>query len=131
VEPRANFLFVSPTDDLNLAEKFNATPFDVENCFWSHRNDRCTFDTMIEEFALDLEPLHKLATIVRGADTDRLDLAPEAAGLMAVSLGLSRMHRDDLVQLNAGIGIYDAFYRWARDASDETHNWPTTGAKGS
>jgi rhodanese-related sulfurtransferase len=131
VDPRAKFLFVSSSEILNVAEKFNATPFDVEDCFLSHRNDQCTFDTMIAEFALDLAPLHKLATIVRGADTDRLDLAPEAAGLMAISLGLSRMHRDDLVQLNAGIGIYDAFYRWARDAFDETHNWPVKGVKGS
>ena len=86
---------------------------------------------MIEEFTLDIKPLHRLATIIRGADTDRHDLAPEAAGLMAVSLGLSRMHREDLTQLEAGIGIYDAFYRWARDASDETHNWPAAAAKGA
>ncbi len=65
--------------------------------------------------------------IVRGADTARLDLAPEAAGLLAASLGLSRMHRDDLAQLDAGLALYDAFYRWARDATDETHNWPSPG----
>jgi rhodanese-related sulfurtransferase len=131
VDPRAKFLFVSASQVLNVAERFNATPFDVEDCFWTHRGDKCTFDTMIEEFALDIEPLHRLATIVRGADTDRLDLAPEAAGLMAVSLGLSRMHRDDLAHLEAGIDIYDAFYRWARDASDETHSWPASGPKGA
>ena len=64
---------------------------------------------------------------IPGADTGRPDLAPEAAGLLAASLGLSRMHRDDLVQLEAGLALYDAFYRWARDAADETHNWPTPG----
>ena len=64
------------------------------------------------------------ATIVRGADTARLHLAPECAGLLAASLGLSRMHRDDLAQLDAGMALYDAFYRWARDATEETHNWP-------
>ena len=61
---------------------------------------------------------------MRAADTDRHDLAPEAAGLLAVSLGLSRMYRDDLQQLEAGIAVYDAFYRWARDARDESHDWP-------
>ena len=130
VDPRAKFLFVSSSQVINVAEKFNATPFDVEDCFWTHRNDQCTFDTMVKEFGLNIEPLHKLAAIVRGADTDRHDLAPEAAGLLAVSLGLSRMYRDDLKQLKAGIGVYDAFYRWARDASDESHNWPATSAKG-
>ena len=68
-------------------------------------------------------PLEHVAKIVRGADTDRLDLAPEAAGLLAISLGLSRTHSDDLAQLDAGMSIYDALYRWARDATDETHTW--------
>jgi hypothetical protein len=66
-----------------------------------------------------------LAAIIRGADTARLDLAPEAAGLLAISLGLSRMYASDLEQLEAGLLVYDAFYRWCRDAVDETHNWPT------
>lgn len=131
IDPRAKFLFVASSQVLNVAEKFNATPFDIEDCFWTHRDDKCTFDTMIEEFALDIEPLHKLATIIRGADTDRHDLAPEAAGLVAVSLGLSRMYREDVIQLEAGMSIYDGFYRWARDASDEKHDWPATGAKGT
>jgi hypothetical protein len=80
---------------------------------------------MIAEFGLATEPLRRLAAIVRGADIARLDLAPEAAGLLAVSLGLSRMYADDLEQLEAGLAVYDAFYRWCRDAVDETHNWPT------
>ncbi|MEL7527685.1 MAG: chromate resistance protein ChrB domain-containing protein, partial [Pseudomonadota bacterium] len=71
-----------------------------------------------------------LATIVRAADTNRHDLAPEAAGLLAASLGLSRMYKDDLRQLEAGMGLYDAFYRWARDATEEGHDWPTVGRKG-
>ncbi len=73
---------------------------------------------------LRTEALDRLALIVRGADTARPDLAPEAAGLLAASLGLSRMYRDDLAQLEAGLALYDAFYRWCRDATDETHNWP-------
>ena len=88
-----------------------------------------SFDTMIEEFGLSGEPLARLAAIVRGADTARLDLAPEAPGLLAASLGLSRMFADDLEQLEAGITLYDAFYRWCRDATDETHNWPTSKVK--
>ena len=80
---------------------------------------------MVEEFGLATAPLLRLATLVRGADTARLDLAPEAAGLLAASLGLSRMYSNDLEQLEAGMTLYDAFYRWAREASDETHNWPT------
>lgn len=130
VDPSALFLFVSPAEVLNVAERFEATPFDVEGVFWSHRDERCSFDVMIEEFALVTEPLQRLATIVRGADTNRHDLAPEAAGLLAASLGLSRMFRDDLEQLDAGMLLYDAFYRWARDAVDEGHDWPAASAPG-
>jgi len=99
----------------------------VEGVFWSHRGERCTFDAMIEEFQLSTETLERLARIVRGADTNRHDLAPEAAGLMAASLGLSRMYRDDLAQLEAGLALYDAFYRWSRDATKERHDWPMAG----
>jgi rhodanese-related sulfurtransferase len=125
VDPAAVFLFVSPPEVPAVAERFNGAPFDIEGVFWSHRGELCTFDTMLDELGLRTEPLVKLAAIVRGADTARLDLAPEAPGLLAASLGLSRMYLDDLEQLAAGMTLYDAFYRWARDASDETHNWPT------
>lgn len=128
VDPSAVFLFVAPSEVNAVAGRFGATPFDVEGVFWSHRDDRCTFDVMVEEFGLATEPLTTIAKIVRGADTDRLDLAPEAAGLLAVSLGLSRLYADDLEQLEAGLGIYDALYRWARDATDETHSW--SGGRG-
>ena len=126
VDPAAVFLFVAPSEVAAVGERFGATPFDVEGVFWSHRGDRCTFDTMIEEFGIATEPLRRLALIVRGADTARLDLAPEAPGLLAASLGLSRMYADDLAQLDAGLALYDAFYRWCRDATDETHNWPSS-----
>ena len=128
VDPAARFLFVSPTEVGGVAERFGATPFDIEgeDIFWSHRGERCSFDTMVEEFGLATAPLLHLATIVRGADTARLDLAPESPGLLAASLGLSRMYADDLEQLDAGMALYDAFYRWCRDATAETHNWPST-----
>lgn len=125
VDPSAVFLFVAPAEVAAVAERFGAAPFDVEGVFWSHRGELCTFDVMIEEWGLGFEPLLRLAAIVRGADTDRLDLAPEAAGLLAASLGLSRMFGDDLEQLDAGMTLYDAFYRWARDATNETHGWPS------
>ena len=130
VDPDAVFLFVAPAEVQPVAERFDAVPFDIVDTFWSHRGDRCTFDVMIEEFGLQSEALDRLATIVRGADTDRLDLAPQAAGLLAASLGLSRMYRDDLEQLAASMTLYDAFYRWARDAVGEGHNWPMPTAGG-
>lgn len=129
VDPKAQILFVSASQVMNVAERFNATPFDIEDVFWSHRGDKCTFDTIIEEFGIRHEALERLAMIVRGADTNKHDLAPEAAGLLAASLGLSRMYRDDLDQLEAGMLIYDAFYRWARDATDEGHDWPAVKRK--
>ena len=125
VDPDAQFLFVAPSEVLAVADRFNATPFDIEGVHWSHRGEACTFDAMIDEFGIASDPLRHLAKIVRGADTNRHDLAPEAAGLLAVSLGLSRMYRDDLAQLDAGMAIYDAFYRWCRDATDEGHDWPS------
>jgi rhodanese-related sulfurtransferase len=124
VDPRAIFLFVAPAEVAGAAELLGATPYDVEGVFWSHRGPRCTFDTMLAELGLSTPGLDRLATIVRGADTARLDLAPEAPGLLAASLGLSRMYVDDHEQLEAGMALYDAFYRWCRDATDETHNWP-------
>lgn len=126
VDPEAVFLFVTPSEVRSVAERFSAAPFDIEDVFWSHRGDCCTFDTMLDEFALDIPALRHLATIVRGADTARPDLAPEAAGLLAISLGYSRMFRDDLEQLQAAMQIYDGLYRWCRDATDETHNWPSS-----
>lgn len=124
IDPTAIILFVSPAEVVAVANQYGGQPFDIEGVFWSHRGERCTFDTMLVEFGLDSEPLRRLAAIVRGADTARPDLAPEAAGLLAVSLGLSRMYSNDHDQLEAGMPLYDALYRWARDATDETHNWP-------
>jgi rhodanese-related sulfurtransferase len=129
IDPRAVFLFVAPAEVEGVAERFGAMPYDIEGVFWSHRGDLCTFDVLLTEFGLSTPALDRLALIVRGADTARLDLAPEAAGLLAASLGLSRMYSDDLAQLEAGIALYDAFYRWARDATDEQHNWPTNSGK--
>jgi rhodanese-related sulfurtransferase len=131
IDPRAVFLFVAPAEVHGVAERFGAMPYDIEGVFWSHRDELCTFDVLLAEFGLSTPALVRLALIVRGADTARPDLAPECAGLLAASLGLSRMYSDDLEQLEAGIALYDAFYRWARDATDEQHNWPTNTGKKS
>lgn len=124
VDPAAVFLFVAPQEVAAVAERFHGAAFDIEDVFWSHRGPLCTFDVMIEELGLTTAALQKLALIVRGADTARPDISPEASGLLAASLGLSRVFSDDLEQLEAGMLLYDAFYRWCRDATDETHNWP-------
>ena len=130
IDPSAVFLFVAPPEVLDVAHRrralrpvcasrwphhaptdrkrhrFRATPFDIEDkIFWSHRGDLCTFDVMVEEFGLHSPALDRLALIVRAADTARLELAPQAAGLLAASLGLSRMHKDDLVQLDASFSL--------------------------
>ena len=97
VDRDATFLFVAPSDVAATADRFGATPFDVDGVRWSHRGDLCTFDTMVETFGL--------------------------AGLLAASLGLSRMFADDHEQLDAGMLLYDAYFRWCRDAVDETHDW--------
>ena len=121
IDPRAVFLFAAAPEVPGVVQHFGAVPFDLDGVFWSHRGEKCTFDVMVEEFGLTTEPLLRLATIIRGADTGHLELAPQAAGLLAASLGLSRMYADDLAQLEAGLSLYDAFYRWCRDAVDETH----------
>ena len=130
VDPAARFLFVPPGDVLAVAERFGAIPFDIEGVFWTHREPGCTFDTMLAEFGLLTEALQRLALVIRGADTDRHDLAPQAAGLLALSVGLSRAYRDDLAQLAAAMPLYDALYRWARDGFDEGHDWPAATPPG-
>ena len=124
VDRKARFLFVAPADVDKVADRFAAAPFDVDGVEWSHRGELCTFDVMVEGFGLSGVPaLERLALIVRGADTAHPELAPQCAGLLAASLGLSRIHSDDHQQLEAGMGLYDAFFRWCRDAVDETHDW--------
>ncbi len=128
VDPAAQFLFVPPEQVEGVAERFDATAFDMQTGFWTHEGERCTFDKMLQEFGLETPALLHLARIVRAADTDKLQNEPEAAGLLAISLGLSRQYSDDLEQLDAGMSVYDALYRWCRDATEEVHNWPANKA---
>jgi rhodanese-related sulfurtransferase len=121
IDPTAVFLYVSPSEVAAVAARFGATPFDSGDGLWNDRSDACTFDVMLEEFNLRTEPLSRLAKIVRGADTGRSDLTPQSGGLLAISLGYSRMFRDDLAQLDAAMPVYDSLYRWCRDGTEETH----------
>jgi rhodanese-related sulfurtransferase len=121
IDPSAVFLYVAPSEVTAVAERFKATPFDTGDGIWNDRGKACTFDVMIEEFNLRTEPLSRLAAIVRGADTGVPDLTPQSAGLLAISLGYSRMFRDDMAQLDATMPVYDALYRWCRDGTEETH----------
>ena len=125
INPAAEFLFVPPSEVLAVAEKFGATSFDTEGARFSHQGEACSFEAMTEAFGLRTEALDRLSLVIRGADTNRHDLSPQSAGLLAFSVGLSRLYRDDLKQLEAGMLLYDALYRWARDGVDETHDWPS------
>ncbi len=124
VDRDARFLFVAPAEVLGVAERYSATPFDIPDVAFSHRGDTCTFDTMLDTFKLRSAALDRLAKVVRAADTNRHADAPEAAGLLALSVGLSRQYKDDQLQLKAGMALYDALYRWARDGHEEGHDWP-------
>lgn len=116
----AEFMFVAPDQVAGVAERYGATPFDIADVALSHHGDNCTFDAMLDRFALQSDALDRMAAVIRAADTGRDDV-PQAAGLLAVSVGLSRMYKDDHAQLDAAMPIYDALYRWARDAASETH----------
>lgn len=121
VDVNAEFLFVPPSDVDDVAEKFGATDFDMPGGDWGHEGDGCSFDTMIRKFGLSNPALERLACVVRAADTNQHALAPQAAGLLAISTGLSRLKKDDNAQMQAGFLVYDALYRWARDAFEEGH----------
>lgn len=123
IDPEAEFLFVPPDQVGEVAEATGATPFDVEGVELSHEGPLCSFDAFLAKYALRDPHLAELALIVRGADTDRLDLAPQAAGLLAISLGLSHNFTDDHEVLRHGYVVYDALYSWSREVRGERHSW--------
>jgi rhodanese-related sulfurtransferase len=127
---QARILFVDPDQVVNVARASGGIPFDIKDVELSHDGERCSFDTMLKLFALESEPsLARLALIVRGADTARPDLAPEAAGLHAISLGLSALAGDDdHGLLERGFMAYDALFAWLRFAAEERHNRPVKAA---
>lgn len=123
IDREAEFLFVAPAEVMRVAEQTGAIPYDVEGVELSHDGPRCSFDLFLEKYGLADPHLEEVAIIVRGADTDRLDLAPQAAGLLAISLGLSRNFPDDHEMIRHGFVVYDALYTWSREVREERHTW--------
>jgi len=123
IDKEPEFIFVPPAEVLPKAQELDAIPYDVEGVELTHDGPLCSFDALLKKYELTDAALHDLAVIVRGADTARPDLAPECAGLLAVSIGLSQLFRDDHEQLRHGFVLYDALYAWLTDARLETHTW--------
>jgi hypothetical protein len=124
IDKEPEFLYVPTAEVLAIAEKTGATPFDIPGVEMSHAGDFCSFDAFLKKYELTNAALQQLAEIVRGADTSRLDLTPQSAGLFAVSLGLSKTFVDDHEMLKYGMVMYDALYAWCQQCQAETHNWP-------
>jgi rhodanese-related sulfurtransferase len=122
IDRGAQFHYAPSARVLDLARRERAVAFDIPGGAISHHGDLCSFDALLREFGLADPALHALALIVRGADTARLDLAPESAGLLAVSLGLSRLYGNDYEMLEHGVAVYDALYAWCREAHGEGHD---------
>jgi len=108
---------------LEQAKKQNATPYDVADVEFTHVGELCSFDAFLGKYNLTDPALQDLAVIVRGADTDKLSLAPQAAGLLAISIGLSHNFQDDHEMLRQGFVIYDALYSWCKHVRNEPHTW--------
>jgi rhodanese-related sulfurtransferase len=126
IDPHATFLFVDPDQVEAVAARTGGIAYDIPGVTVTHRGEDCSFDTILKMAGLaDWPPLARLADIVRGADNARMDLAPEAAGLLAASLGLSHLAGDDdHAMLRHAFVVYDGLYAWAAHAAAETHNWP-------
>ncbi|HEY5617681.1 MAG TPA: chromate resistance protein ChrB domain-containing protein [Vicinamibacterales bacterium] len=123
IDNESEFRFVPADQVIATAAQLNAIPFDVEGVELSHDGQLCSFDAILKKYAIDDPALHEIAVIVRGADTEHLELAPQAAGLLAISLGLSRNFADDQEQLAHGMVLYDALYSWAKHVRSERHTW--------
>ena len=123
VDPGAEFLYVPTKEVLVAAKDKDAVPYDVADVHFTHDGELCSFDAFIKHYRLTDPALAELATIVRGTDTARLDFAPQAAGLAAISLGLSRNFADDHEMLEHGMVMYDALYAWCKEGKEEVHTW--------
>lgn len=123
VDAEAEFIYVPKEAVFERAKALNAIPYDIVGAEYSHEGERCTFDYIVKRHGLTDPALLQIAEIVRGADTDRFDLAPQAAGLWAISCGLSHNYNDDHAMLEIGLKIYDALYSWAKFQQNEKHNW--------
>jgi rhodanese-related sulfurtransferase len=123
IDAHAEFLYVPASEVADAAERRCAIPYDMPGVRFSHDGERCSFDAFLKRFNLTEPALVRLALIVRGADTDRPELAPQSAGLAAISIGLSRLIPDDREMLARGMVLYDALYAWCRDTGSEVHAW--------
>jgi rhodanese-related sulfurtransferase len=124
IDAAAEFLYVPTPQVKEIALEREAVPYDIPDVAFSHEGERCSFDAFLRHYRLESDPaLRELALIVRGADTNRMELAPQAAGLAAMSLGLSILHKDDHEMLDRGMGMYDALYAWCRQGKSEVHTW--------
>ncbi|HEY0824505.1 MAG TPA: chromate resistance protein ChrB domain-containing protein [Ramlibacter sp.] len=123
IDPRAQFFYVPEAEVFAQARRLEAVAYDLPDAPITHVGERCSFDALLQAFDLRDPALDTLATIVRGADTSRLGIAPQSAGLLALSLGLSRLHADDHAMLLQALPLYDALYAWCRDLQGETHRW--------
>ena len=123
VDAEAEFFYVPKEDVFEIAKRINAIPYDIPGAEYSHYNDECTFDFIARKHNIDDPAVIRMARIIRGADTDRFDLAQQSAGLWAISAGLSYIHRDDQELLAIGMKLYDALYNWAKYLQDEKHSW--------
>jgi hypothetical protein len=127
IEADAQFLYVPADRVFAVASETGAIPYDIPGAELSHVGDLCSFDAVLAKYKLTDPGLQRLASIVRGADTSRFDLAPQCAGLYAISLGLSATFADDHEMLQHGLVMYDALYAWCARLQNETHNWPPQG----
>jgi hypothetical protein len=123
VDPDAELLYAPTAEVPQVAAQKNATPYDIPEVEFSHEGERCSFDAFLKHYRLQDPALEALAVIVRGADTNRLELAPQAAGLAALSLGLSVNFQDDHEMLEHGMVMYDALYSWCKKGKEEVHTW--------
>ena len=123
IDPEAEFLYVPTPEVRRVAQEREAVPYDIPDVEFSHQGELCSFDAFLIYYRLKDPALDELAVIVRGADTGRLDLAPQAAGLAAISLGLSRNFSGDHEMLRHGMVVYDALYRWCKEGKAEVHTW--------
>ena len=123
VDAAAEFIYVAREKVFEEAEKQQAIPYDIPGAEYSHYGEECTFDYIISKHGVTDDAVKQIAVIVRGADTNRFDLAQQAAGLWAISAGLSVNYKNDYEQLEIGMKIYDALYSWAKHAIQEVHTW--------
>jgi hypothetical protein len=123
IDDSPEFVFVPADQVLAEAAASGATPYDVPGVELTHDGPLCSFDAFLKKYELHDTSLQDLAVIVRGADTAKLDLAPQCPGLLAISLGLSHNFQDDQEQLRHGFVMYDAMYAWLKHVRDEKHDW--------